>query len=143
MSSRNRYYVHDRASTQCSDLAQWSHLHPRFVIVDRETGTPVDDASSRYAARSAAQGWNAGVYTSTSTTTIERTSIVEIFATINGVGARYLVASVTTTDELLVISETDGPTLALSLVATHSSYVDALRDATAHAVAEVESELRA
>lgn len=77
--SARRFYVHDRAATQASQLTSWSHLNPRFGIIDRTTNLPVDDASSRYEATQAAQGWNAGVYgdpeptTTPSTTTQEGT----------------------------------------------------------------------
>lgn len=60
--SRNRYYVYDRSKSQAAELARWNHLNPRFGIIDRTTGKFVDDANSRYEARSAAQGWNAGAY---------------------------------------------------------------------------------
>jgi hypothetical protein len=53
-----RFYVHDRAKNEASELARYNHLRPRFLIVDRTTGSTVDEATSRYEARQAAQFLN-------------------------------------------------------------------------------------
>jgi len=53
-----RYYVHDRGTTVARELWRWTYLNPRFAVVDRTTGATVDDGTTRYAARLAADTLN-------------------------------------------------------------------------------------
>ena len=59
----NRYVAFDRATGQARDLTNFSAINPRWCVLDRETNLPVDDATTGYEARKAAQLWNAGIYT--------------------------------------------------------------------------------
>lgn len=71
MPAARRYYVLDRAKSQATSLTSYSALNERFWIIDRTTNLPVDEATSRYAARLAAQGWNAGLYAPSTRQVIE------------------------------------------------------------------------
>ena len=46
-----KFRIHDRAKTQDSALKKFTHLNPRFSIVERATNKEVDSAQSRYEAR--------------------------------------------------------------------------------------------
>lgn len=61
--TESRYYVHDRAKAEAQGLGRsYGPLNPRYLVVDRTTGKPVDEATTARAARDAASGWNAGAY---------------------------------------------------------------------------------
>jgi len=47
----SRYEIHDRKKTSDSQLTAFNWRNPRFVIIDRTTGSAVDEAQSRYEAR--------------------------------------------------------------------------------------------
>lgn len=50
-----RFYIHDRAHRESTDLVKFGSLRTgeRYMIIDRTTGSMVDEASTQYAARQA------------------------------------------------------------------------------------------
>lgn len=63
MSNAKRYFIFDRSKVEAQGLATYNSIRgQKYMIVDRETNLPVDDASTMYEARQAVKAWNAGDY---------------------------------------------------------------------------------